>query len=73
MAAFDDLTTSLAALAKRHLYRRRRTVEGPAGRELRVDGRTLLAFCSNDYLGLAADPRVAAAFRAGVDRWGAGA
>lgn len=73
MAAFDNLTTSLAALAKRQLYRRRRTVEGPAGREVRVGGRTLLAFCSNDYLGLAADPRVAAAFRAGIDRWGAGA
>jgi len=32
-----------------------------------------LCFCSNDYLGLAADPRVAEAIRSGVDRWGAGA
>ncbi|MDH5254752.1 MAG: 8-amino-7-oxononanoate synthase [Gammaproteobacteria bacterium] len=73
MAAFDDLTTTLGALGKRQLYRRRRVVETPPGREIVVGGRTLLNFCSNDYLGLAADPRVCAAFKAGVDRWGAGA
>lgn len=73
MAAFDDLTTTLGALGKRQLYRRRRVVQSAPGREILVNGRTLLGFCSNDYLGLAADPRVAAAFKAGVDRWGAGA
>ena len=73
MAAFDDLTTTLNALEKRQLYRRRRIVKGPAGREIIVNGRTLLNFCSNDYLGLAADPRVSSALKAGVDRWGVGA
>jgi 8-amino-7-oxononanoate synthase len=73
LAAFDDLTTTLGALDKRQLYRRRRVVETPPGREIAVGGRALLNFCSNDYLGLAADPRVRAAFKAGVDRWGAGA
>jgi 8-amino-7-oxononanoate synthase len=72
LTAFDDMPATLAALAKRHLYRHRRVVESPAGRELVVDGRRLLNFCSNDYLGLAADPRVCAAFKAGVDRWGVG-
>jgi 8-amino-7-oxononanoate synthase len=72
LAAFDDLTTTLGALEKRRLYRRRRVVEGPNGREIVVKGRTLLNFCSNDYLGLAADERVRAAFKAGVDRWGVG-
>lgn len=66
------MPATLAALAKRHLYRHRRVVESPAGRELAVDGRLLLNFCSNDYLGLAADPRVCAAFKAGADRWGVG-
>ena len=72
MAAFDDLKTTLGALQKRQLYRHRRIVESAPGREIVVNGRTLLNFCSNDYLGLAADPRVSAAFRGGVDRWGAG-
>ncbi len=72
MAAFDDLTTTLGALEKRRLYRRRRVIESPTGREVVVNGRALLNFCSNDYLGLAADPRVCAAFKGGVDRWGAG-
>ncbi len=66
------MPATLTALAKKHLYRQRRVVEGPAGRELVVDGRRLLNFCSNDYLGLAADARVCAAFKAGVDRWGVG-
>jgi len=73
LTAFDDLTTTLAALGKRQLYRRRRLVGSPAGREILVGGQPLLNFCSNDYLGLAGDPRVRAAFKAGVDRWGAGA
>lgn len=63
----------LADLRARDMYRRRRVVEGPQGRELRVDGRTLLNFCSNDYLGLAGDPRLAEALRRGADRWGVGA
>lgn len=72
MTAFDDLTTTLGALGKRQLYRRRRIVESPVGREVVVQGQTCLNFCSNDYLGLAADERVRAAFRTGIDRWGAG-
>ncbi|MBL8224993.1 MAG: 8-amino-7-oxononanoate synthase [Chromatiales bacterium] len=62
----------LKALERRSLYRRRRVAASPAGREIEVDGRRLLNFCSNDYLGLAADPRVTAAFVAGARRWGVG-
>ncbi len=69
---FDDLTRRLDALRRDDMYRVRRTLESPQGREVTVEGRQLLNFCSNDYLGLAADPRVAEAFRAGVARWGTG-
>jgi len=54
------------------LYRRRRVLEGPQAPLLQVEGRELLAFCSNDYLGLANHPDVVAAFKRGVDRYGAG-
>jgi len=55
------LAEALAARRRDGLYRRRRTIEGALGAELTVDGRRLLGFCSNDYLGLAGDPRVARA------------
>jgi 8-amino-7-oxononanoate synthase len=55
-----------------HLYRTRRLLESPQGVEVRVDGEPLLSFCSNDYLGLANDPRVLGAFKQGAERFGVG-
>ncbi len=66
------IRTWLDDVRHRKMYRRRRVVESPQSREVVVDGRPLLNFCSNDYLGLAGDPRVAAAFAAGAERWGTG-
>lgn len=54
------------------LYRSRRVVESAQGPEVTVGGRTLLSFCSNDYLGLAGDPRVARALRDGASKYGTG-
>jgi len=73
MPAFDDLPQRLDDLRARDLYRHRRMLESPQGRQIIVDGRPLLNFCSNDYLGLAADQRLRSAFKDGVDRWGVGA
>jgi 8-amino-7-oxononanoate synthase len=67
-----DLATALERRSAEHLYRRRRVVETPQGPVLRIEGRELVAFCSNDYLGLANDPRVTEALRLGAARWGVG-
>ena len=67
-----DLATDLDRRRAEHLYRRRRVVETPQGPVLRVEGRELVAFCSNDYLGLANDPRVVEALQKGAAHWGAG-
>jgi 8-amino-7-oxononanoate synthase len=55
-----------------NLWRRRRLVSGPSGPEAQVDGRSMLIFCSNDYLGLANHPRVVEALQRGAERYGVG-
>jgi len=63
----------LETLREQSLLRSRRQVDSACGPEVGVDGRTLLAFASNDYLGLAADPALIAAAREGAARYGIGA
>ena len=71
---FDDrLAEGLAALDRETLRRRRRVLDSPQGARVRVDGRDLANFSSNDYLGLAADPRLADAVRRSLDDYGVGA
>jgi 8-amino-7-oxononanoate synthase len=65
--------STLAALHSAGLYRRRRTVEGRARGALQVvDGREVLVFCSNDYLGLAQDQRIAEALAKAASDYGVG-
>ena len=68
-----ELTARLATRRARGLYRERLVLSSAQGVHIRVGDETLLSFCSNDYLGLANDPRVVAAFCAGAERYGAGA
>ena len=68
-----DLSRRLDELARAGLARRRRTVESADGPHLTVEGGRYLAFCSNDYLGLAQHPAVIDAACRGAERYGVGA
>jgi len=68
-----SLTEYLEQLQQKHLYRRRRVLASPQGVEVLIDDRQMLAFCSNDYLGLANHPALKQAMIAGVEKYGVGA
>jgi 8-amino-7-oxononanoate synthase len=66
------LTAELAEITALGLTRRRRVLESPCGRIAAVDGKNVLNFASNDYLGLAGNAEIAQAMADGALRWGAG-
>ena len=68
-----DLVAELADNERHGLRRHRRLLDSPQGAHVRIAGRDYLSFCSNDYLGLAADPRIAQAAAASIRRGGLGA
>lgn len=69
---WEELEAGLARLAAEGLRRRRRVLDAPCGPEAVVDGRRVVAFCSNDYLGLANHPALVAATQDAAGRWGVG-
>ena len=71
--SFVDLAAEIAALDAGGLKRHRRILETPLRSRVTVEGREVIAFCSNDYLGLASDPRLTAAACEGAERYGVGA
>ncbi|MDB5729763.1 MAG: bioF [Noviherbaspirillum sp.] len=72
MELLDALERELEQLDRHSLRRRRRILDTPCAPRVQVDGRPMLAFCSNDYLGLAAHPRIVDALREGAGLYGAG-
>ncbi|MEY8193608.1 MAG: 8-amino-7-oxononanoate synthase [Cycloclasticus sp.] len=71
MAAWD-LSAQLDGIKQQQLYRSRQVIEGPQGAKVTIDGLSYDNFSSNDYLGLANHPKVAAAFKRAVDGYGVG-
>ena len=67
-----ELAAQLKELATPGLTRRRRVLESPCGRLATVDGKNVLNFAANDYLGLAGNAEIAQAMAEGARQWGAG-
>ncbi|MFL1406071.1 8-amino-7-oxononanoate synthase [Marinobacter sp. M1N3S26] len=67
-----DFAAELEQRREAGLYRIRRQMSGPHQPLLTADGEPVLAFCSNDYLGLASHTELVAATRAGLDKHGLG-
>jgi glycine C-acetyltransferase len=72
MARLDWIQKELKNLKEAGLYNNIRTLGSPQGAWLEVDGRKVLNFCSNNYLGLANDPRMVAAAQDALKRYGVG-
>ncbi|EIN02529.1 8-amino-7-oxononanoate synthase [Paraburkholderia hospita] len=72
MQLLETLEQGLQDIDARGLRRRRRTVDSPCSAHMTVDGRNIIGFASNDYLGLAAHPLLVAAIAEGARRYGAG-
>lgn len=68
----QTLAPLLAERRAAHLYRTRKTLQSPQQPEVVVDGKKYLAFCSNDYLGLANHPDVIAALQTAANHYGVG-
>ncbi|HEY6042284.1 MAG TPA: aminotransferase class I/II-fold pyridoxal phosphate-dependent enzyme, partial [Anaerolineae bacterium] len=68
----DWLRTELDSLKQQGLYNTIRTIESPQGAWLVVDGKRVLNFCSNNYLGLANEPHLREAAIRSINEWGVG-
>lgn len=69
---WEELTHQLESLSTENLIRQRRTLESSCGIHAVINGQPILAFCSNDYLGLASHPVLADAICESARQWGTG-
>lgn len=68
----DKLGLQLEQRKTEHLYRTRKVLESPQSVEPIINGKKVLSFCSNDYLGLANHPDVIKSFKQAADKYGVG-
>ena len=73
MSLEDSSREALTQLEATALLRTTREVESAQGPEVLIDGRRVLLFCSNDYLGLANHPHLVEAAQGAIKRYGVGA
>lgn len=66
------IETEIARLKEEGLFTNIRTIESPMGGWVEIDGRRVLNFCANNYLGLANHPKLRAAAKAAIDEYGVG-
>ncbi len=69
---FDFIREEMARLQQEGLFIHIRVMGSPADAWMIVDGRRVLNFCTNNYLGLANHPKLREAAKAAIDRWGVG-
>ena len=67
-----EYAATLESIEAEGLFKVERPLRSPQGARVAVDGRELLNLCTNDYLGLAANPEVIASAHAALDRDGFG-
>ncbi len=67
----SGIQAELDAIRADGLFKAERIIDSPQGAEI-TSGAKVLNFCANNYLGLADDPRVIAAAKDAMDRWGYG-
>jgi glycine C-acetyltransferase len=72
MSKLDWLTQEIDSLKEQGLYNRIRTIGSAQGAWLTVDGKQVLNFCSNNYLGLANHPKIVEAAREATKKYGVG-
>src|SRR5512132_3411988 len=72
MAKLDWLNQEIKGLKEKGLYNRIRTIGSAQGARIVVDGKDVLNFCSNNYLGLANHPKVVEAAKEATKKYGVG-
>lgn len=69
----QDLSKELDGIRKDGLYKSERVIMTPQGAEIKVkDGKGVLNFCANNYLGLSSHPKIIEAAHKALDEWGYG-
>ncbi len=68
----DILQKELQSIEEAGLYKKERIIETPQGAEIKANGKEVINFCANNYLGLSSHPKVIDAAKMTLDEWGYG-